>query len=96
MLTTDALTDEASVPNDSFGLGGAEMDFLRAAQNGDFSAVKRIADEMCEEPLTVAERINEAFSDSFGDIILEGEGSRITTIEDYKEEIEEWLTKRMR
>ena len=38
-----------------------------------------------------AERINEAFADGFGDIILELQGELYVVIDDYKEEIEEWL-----
>ena len=81
---------------DMLGLDAAETDFLRAAQDGDVESIRRISSEKREEPLTIAERINEAFYDSLGDIILEGEGFEITVIEDYKEEIEEWLTKRMK
>ena len=40
---------------------------------------------------SAAERINEAFSDGFGDIILEMLGDLYIVIEDYREEIFEWL-----
>ncbi len=38
-----------------------------------------------------AERINEAFADGLGDIILEFDGERYNVIADYREEIEKWL-----
>ena len=39
------------------------------------------------------ERINEAFLESFiGDIILEHDGEKYTVIEDYREDVEKWLT----
>ena len=37
------------------------------------------------------ERINEAFSDGFGDVIIEDTGDGFAIIEDYQEEISEWL-----
>ena len=39
----------------------------------------------------MVERINEAFSDGFGDVIIENTGDGFAIIEDYKEEITEWL-----
>ena len=40
---------------------------------------------------SVVERINEAFADGFGDVIIEPTDSGYGIIEDYKEEIIEWL-----
>ncbi len=45
---------------------------------------------------TSAERINEAFADGFGDIILESCGENYKIIEDYEEEIAEWLSQIMK
>ena len=40
----------------------------------------------------MVERINEAFADNFGDVIIEDDGmGNFTVIEDYCEEIIEWL-----
>ena len=45
--------------------------------------------ESCDAP---AERINEAFADNFGDVILEDDGtSGFVIIEDYLEDVIEWL-----
>ena len=46
---------------------------------------------MLEE--SIVEKINEAFSDGFGDIIIEPSDSGFAIIEDYREEILEWLKK---
>ena len=73
------------------GLDAAETDFLRAAQDGDVESIRRISSEKREEPLTIAERINEAFSDAIGDVIIENTGDGFAIIEDYREEICEWL-----
>lgn len=42
---------------------------------------------------STAERINEAFADGFGDVILQHDGEGYRIIEDYEEEIGEWLLK---
>ncbi len=44
-------------------------------------------------PDTLAERINEAFADGFGDVIIEPSEDGYTVIEDYREDITEWLNK---
>ena len=41
----------------------------------------------------LAEEINEAFSDNFGDVILERPGEEYAIIEDYMEDVTEWLKK---
>ena len=40
---------------------------------------------------SAAERINEAFSDGFGDVILEFDGERYVVIDDYREDVSKWL-----
>ena len=40
-----------------------------------------------------AERINEAFSDNLGDVILECDGEAYNLIDDYREDVIEWLEK---
>ena len=62
--------------------------FLSATQNGDLAKQKRIAADMGMTPDAVAEQINVAFVDFFGDILLEqDDGGHYQIIEDYKEEI---------
>lgn len=80
-------TEENTIENteaDTYGLGASELAAISACLSGgkvdDFTA----------------ERINEAFADGFGDIILEFDGEGYTVIEDYREEISAWLTKIMK
>ena len=40
---------------------------------------------------TLAEEINMAFSDFFGDIILEPTENGYAVIEDYRDEVEKWI-----
>ena len=43
-------------------------------------------------PDSFAETINEKTSESFGDVIIEGDYPEMSLIEDYEEDIEKWLT----
>lgn len=65
-----------------YGLSDSDLSLIREALSGgaisDFAAM---------------ERINEAFADGFGDVILEPDGDAYIIIEDYKEELSEWISK---
>ncbi len=73
---------DALAETDSYGLSSA-----------DVLALCKILD-MGTADIGLAERINEAFADGFGDVILEEYGGIYTVIEDYREEIEAWLKMR--
>ena len=88
--------EETQTAEDLYGLSMTELEFLRAVLTEEYSRAREVCAELGEEALTVAERINEAFSDGFGDVILDVSEDPINIIEDYKEEIEEWLMKRMK
>ena len=77
----------------TFGLSSDMIEFVRAALRSDFERQARIADKLGELADSIADSINEAFSDGFGDVILECLGDGYTIIDDYKEDIEEWLLK---
>lgn len=62
-----------------YGLDESDIEKIRLSLESGF------ADD------SAAERINEAFSDGFGDIILEFDGNAYFIIDDYREEICEWL-----
>ena len=89
-------TEDEPLTGDSYGLTASEIAFLRAVSDNDADALKNICEDIGSEALTVAERINEAFSDGFGDVVIEGDADGLNIIEDYEEEIKEWLMKRMR
>ena len=67
--------------SDNYGLSDSDLSLIVRALEGG------IRDD------AAADRINEAFSDGFGDVILEHNGDEYIIIDDYKEEIEEWLKK---
>lgn len=70
---------------DTYGLNFAEISVLRSL----------VLDEEVDSATisAVAEHINEAFYDNFGDVILEFDGEAHTLIEDYREDVSEWLKK---
>ena len=69
---------------DTYGLSSSDVAFIRAL----LESSERIGGIDVE---ATVERINEAFSDGFGDVIIEDNGDGFAIIEDYQEEITEWL-----
>jgi hypothetical protein len=72
--------------NDTYGLSPNEISLIydiseRDVFEGDLSVQEKI------------DRINECFADGFGDIIIESDGEQYRIIEDYKEDVKEWLLK---
>ena len=70
---------------DSYGLCPSDIEFVRRVLTHSV-AVGLDADSS-------AERINEAFSDNLGDVVLECDGEVYTLIDDYREDVIEWLEK---
>ena len=58
--------------------------------DGDISKIRLALDCGFSED-SAAERINEAFYEGFGDVILEFNGKAYVVIEDYREDVFEWL-----
>ncbi len=74
--------DESNAPQNAF---------LCAALDGDSEAMRRAAADAVLPAETIAERINEIFIERIGDIVLQINASGISLIEDYREEVLEWL-----
>ena len=72
-------------PKNDYGLSRSDIAYIAALCESSVCGVRGIDDE------ATVERINEAFSDGFGDVIIEDTGDGFAIIEDYKEEIIEWL-----
>lgn len=85
-LTIEKNEEPVSDSIDAFGLSKLEIEYIKAILNGS-----EYCGALPEE--SIVEKINEAFSDGFGDIVLEHDGGSYVVIEDYKEEIIEWLKK---
>ena len=80
----EALEARAEIfAEDSFGLDSECVEFISSLLfGGDPSGIDAGA---------IAERVNEAFADGFGDIIIDFDGENYTIIEDYREDVENWL-----
>ncbi|HBJ18468.1 MAG TPA: hypothetical protein DDY70_01805, partial [Clostridiales bacterium] len=93
--TAPAPTGEISPASDDahYGLSAAACAFLRGVYEGDDTAVKDAVRASGLLPEGLVDEINEAFSEHFGDIVLEFDGVSATPLEDYREDIEEWLKK---
>lgn len=74
-----------------YGLFSYEIDFLRAVLYERSEDLKQICANHSTVPEAVVERINEAFSDNFGDVVIEQTQFGFEVIDDYTEEIIEWL-----
>lgn len=68
----------------SYGLSGAHIDLLRRALVGDV--------ETSVSADVLAEEINEAFSEQLGDVVLTVSEQGYRLIEDYREDVEAWLS----
>lgn len=85
---------EAHCFSDTYGLCEGEIRYLNAAYNENTGEMKITAKALGMPEDAVAEKINEAFADNFGDVILElSDVGEYRVIEDYFEEIGQWLLK---
>lgn len=77
---------------DFYGLSKEHIDFLRSALQYDTDKMKQIAEKYVVSMDSMAEAINEAFADNFGDVVLEAtDDFAFKIIDDYYEEIKEWI-----
>lgn len=83
----DSTLDDISSDIQSYGLTKEEIDYINSLCSGNNVYSGSIPEE------SLVEKINEAFSDGFGDIIIESSEIGYAIIEDYLEEITEWLKK---
>ncbi len=78
---------------DVWGLSAEEIRFLSLLAEGKESFAKAYAEEAGLDGGCLFEKINDAFSDNFGDVILEPTDSYYKVIDDYYGEIKEWISK---
>lgn len=77
--------------SDKYGLSQSDILYIAAVAEGRSADARALAQASGESEDTVAERINCAFADNFGDVILEPTDGGYAIIEDYYEEIIEWI-----
>ena len=80
-----AYPEEEKKERNDYGLSESEISYIAALLESSERVSRGIDDD------ALVERINEAFSDGFGDVVIEDTGDGFAVIEDYKEEILEWL-----
>ena len=89
-----AAEDAFSEPQISKAVPGAEdVSLSYGLCKQDIIMISSLLDGAILKDSSVAERINEAFSDGFGDVILEYDGDSYYLIDDYKDDITEWISK---
>ena len=77
---------------DDYGLSELEISFIRALVNGNGDAAALLCSSASLLPDSVVDHINEVFFDRLGDIIIEFDGESYVIIEDYLEEVSQWLS----
>ena len=82
--------------SDTYGLERDDIEFLSLIFNSDFDGARSLCDRAGTLEDAIADRINEAFVDGFGDVVLESDGEKYVIISDYREDIENWLSKIMK
>ena len=92
---TEPRKESISSP-DSYGLGEKELSALKAILNCNRENLRAVTGGAEEVLDSLVERINEAFADGFGDVIIEPTDAGYEIIEDYKEDVEAWLSRLMR
>lgn len=90
---SDVEAPSAKVDSDSSdcALSHYEISYLKALTSGDIAGASLIAKESGAMLDSIAEKINEVFYDIIGDVVLEKDGDYFTVVEDYLEDIKEWL-----
>ena len=74
-------------PDSVYGLGADELEFLSAILDGNLARARDVSARLGIPEEALADRINEAFADGFGDIVLEPADDGYTVIEDYREDV---------
>ena len=77
----------AAEPASSVLLDEIQSNLMRALLAGDAAAAADLIRQNHLIPSVVADAINEAFYDEIGDSVLECDGSTITLVEDYREDV---------
>ena len=93
---TEILSNEPTEEVENYGLSDKEIEFVYAIKCGDITKIASLATVIAMPADAIADKINEAFADGFGDVIIEGSHPDFTIIEDYEQEVEEWLRKLMK
>jgi hypothetical protein len=78
---------------DNYGLLDYEIRYLEALLNSDDESAGEIVRTSGELRESIIEKINESFLEYFGDIVIDTSLPQGKIIEDYEEEVKEWIEK---
>lgn len=78
---------------ESYSLSFDEVAFVQACFDGDTGKIKDISTRLGMVGDALKDKINEAFADGFGDIVIDGDFPELCIISDYEDDIREWLMK---
>ena len=92
----EELANRAECESIDCPLTEGEIEFIRLLHNGDEVGAIALLKDGGMDPVGVTERINEYFYDYLGDIVIEETEDFYKIIEDYTEEIENWISGRMK
>ena len=84
-------TTENEQKDSSYGLSSSHIEFIKALSENDFARANEIARREGETCEGFSDRINESFSDFFGDVIIEITECGCAIISDYETEVAQWL-----
>ena len=86
--------EEEKIPkaSEAFGLSLNEIEFLRLIFEGRESEARAFSSRCDISYLSLGERINEAFCDGMGDVVLELMDGVYTVLEDYETEVGDFLS----
>lgn len=95
IITAPEITENEAFENsdDSFGLSKAEILFVKAVYEDNKDEIKNTSEQLGVLPEAISDKVNETFADNFGDVIIEASEDGFTIIEDYLEDVKEWLLK---
>ena len=85
----ESLTLGSDNDADDYGLSIREIDFIFCLINEDTESFASVSDFELDE---MVEKINVAFSDNFGDVIIEITDGAYSVIDDYREDVSVWLS----
>lgn len=81
------------VQKETYGLSDGYISYIGLLLQGRREEARALSERLGVMELEMVSEINETFSDGFGDVIIEENDEGYVIIEDYREDIEEWLTK---
>ncbi len=95
-MITEITAETQDEQKEDYGLSKTDVAFLKAILISDEDKIHKITEVCSELPEIVSERINTAFLEEFGDLVIDVSSGVPKIIEDYREDVEEWIKRLMK